>query len=157
MFSGGSDDTQVSQDNVAAVDPAAPTDNGTGVTDTSQSTDTSSSVTLPEPAGLPVFTPPASAPPTPAADSSGLLSIKQQALQQLSSMVGQLDQPPDERFRTIMMMVQASDNSSLLSAAYDAAQQITDEKARAQALLDVVNEINYFTQQHERESEPVAA
>lgn len=77
-----------------------------------------------------------------------LLSIKQQALQQLSPLVGHLDQTPEEKFRTLMMMIQASDDQSKLQEAYDIAKQITDEKVRAQALLDVVNEINYFTQQH---------
>ena len=47
-----------------------------------------------------------------------------------------------------MMMIQASDDQTLLKDAYEAAKGITDEKTRAQALLDVVNEINYFTQQH---------
>ena len=45
-----------------------------------------------------------------------------------------------------MMLIQASDNSSLIKDAYAAANEIPDEKVRAQALLDVVNEINYFTQ-----------
>jgi hypothetical protein len=45
------------------------------------------------------------------------------------------------------MMIQASDNADLIPEAYEAANKITDEKIRAQALLDVVNEINYFTQQ----------
>jgi hypothetical protein len=44
-----------------------------------------------------------------------------------------------------MMMIQASDNQDLIKEAYSAAQAITDEKTRAQALLDIVNEINYFT------------
>jgi len=74
-----------------------------------------------------------------------LLSIKQQALAQLSPIVNHLDQTPEERFRTTMMMIQASDNQSLISEAYQAAQQISDEKLKAQALLDIVNEINYFT------------
>ncbi len=82
--------------------------------------------------------------------SGSLLDIKQQALQQLTPLVGHLDQSPEEKFRTTMMMIQASDNANLVPEAYTAAQQITDEKARAQALLDIVNEINYFTQnQHE--------
>lgn len=80
--------------------------------------------------------------------SDDLLEIKQDALQELSPLVGHLEQSPEERFRTTMMMIQASDDHSLIKSAYDAAKQITDEKARAQALLDVVNEINYFTQQH---------
>lgn len=75
-----------------------------------------------------------------------LLAIKQQALQQLSPLVGHLDQTPEEKFRTLMMMIQASDNQELVKAAYDVANDIPDEKARAQALLDIVNEINYFTQ-----------
>lgn len=78
-----------------------------------------------------------------------LLSIKQDALQALSPLVNQLDQTPEEKFKTTMMMIQASDDQSLVKAAYEAALKIKDEKARAQALLDVVNEINYFTQHHE--------
>lgn len=77
-----------------------------------------------------------------------LLEIKQDALHELTPLVGHLEQSPEEKFRTTMMMIQASDDHSLIKTAYDAAKQITDEKARAQALLDVVNEINYFTQQH---------
>jgi hypothetical protein len=48
-----------------------------------------------------------------------------------------------------MMMIQAADDESLVKSAYEAAQKITDEKVRAQALLDIVNEINYFTQHHD--------
>ena len=84
----------------------------------------------------------------PAAPSDDLLSIKQQALTELSPLVGHLDQSPEEKFRTTMMMIQASDNQGLIKNAYEAAQAIRDEKVKAQALLDIVNEINYFTQQN---------
>jgi hypothetical protein len=86
--------------------------------------------------------------PTPSADvtSDSLLTIKQQALQQLTPLISHLNQTPEEKFRTTMMMIQGSDNKSLIKDAYEAAQQISDDKARAEALLDVVNEINYFTQ-----------
>lgn len=80
--------------------------------------------------------------------SDDLLEIKQDALHELTPLVGHLEQSPEEKFRTTMMMIQASDDHGLIKAAYDSAKQITDEKTRAQALLDVVNEINYFTQQH---------
>lgn len=86
------------------------------------------------------------------AADDGLLDIKQQALQQLSPLLGHLDQSPEEKFRTTMMMIQASDDNSLIKTAYDAAQQITDEKVKAQALLDVINEINYFTQHQQDQS-----
>lgn len=92
--------------------------------------------TTPEPA--------TEATPAPAADD--LLEIKQQALQQLTPLVGHLDQTSEEKFRTSMMLIQASDNQALLKDAFEAAQQISDDKVRAQALLDVINEINYFTQ-----------
>lgn len=75
-----------------------------------------------------------------------LLNMKQEALQQLTPLVNHLDQSPEEKFRTVMMMIQASDDHTKLSEAFEAAKQIPDDKARAQALLDVINEINYFTQ-----------
>ena len=83
-----------------------------------------------------------------AAVPEDLINIKQEALQSLRPLVGHLDQSPEEKFRTTMMMIQASDDQNLIPDAYDAAKQIEDEKARAQALLDIVNEINYFTAQN---------
>lgn len=85
---------------------------------------------------------PSSAP----ANNDDLLSMKQEALQQLTPLVDHLDQSPEEKFRTVMMMIQASDDHTKLTEAFEAAKLITDDKMRAQALLDVINEINYFTQ-----------
>ena len=76
-----------------------------------------------------------------------LLELKQHALGDLGPLVNHLDQTPEEKFRTTMMLIQSTDNSALIKDAYAAAQSIADDKIRAQALLDVVNEINYFTQQ----------
>jgi hypothetical protein len=73
-----------------------------------------------------------------------LLAIKQEALTALTPLVGNLDQSPEDKFRTTMMLIQASDDRTLVRQAYEAAQAISDEKVKAQALLDVVNEINYF-------------
>lgn len=84
------------------------------------------------------------------APTDDLLDIKQDALQALTPLVDHLDQTPEEKFRTTMMMIQASDNHSLIKLAYEAAQHIADEKERAQALLDIVNEINYFTQNNQQ-------
>lgn len=85
--------------------------------------------------------------PNNSAAEDDLLQLKQQALSELTPLVGHLDQTPEERFRTTMMMIQSADNQTLIKDAYTAAQGIQDDKARAQALLDVINEINYFTQQ----------
>ena len=93
------------------------------------------------------------APTTPVSDDD-LLSMKQDALKQLSPLVDHLDQGPEEKFKTTMMMLQATDNQDLVKEAYEYANQIADEKVRAQALLDVVNEINYFTHQKSQPSQP---
>lgn len=104
----------------------------------------------PDPFGTAQSATPATDAPTatqPVGDDS-LLDIKQQALQHLSPLVQHIDQPADEKFKTTMMMIQASDDKTLIPVAYEAAKQIEDDKARAQALLDLINEINYFTQQN---------
>ena len=79
-----------------------------------------------------------------------LEDIKRAALAELSPLVGQLEQTPEERFKTLMMLLQASDDQSLLVKAHEAARQISDEKLRAQALLEVVNEVNYFTRNQQQ-------
>jgi hypothetical protein len=78
-----------------------------------------------------------------------LMGIKQKALDDLLPIIDKLDLPPEEKFRTIMMMIQSSDNQALVKAAYAAAHNIEDEAVRAQALLDIVNEVNYFTHPHD--------
>lgn len=86
-------------------------------------------------------------PSEPPLASDELLDIKHSVLTELSPLVDHLDQSPEEKFKTTMMLIQASDNAALIRQAYEAARAITDDKKRAQALLDIVNEINYFTQQ----------
>lgn len=104
----------------------------------------------PAPAAKPAAAAPAPAPSAPASgQSNDLLAIKQQALQNLTPLVDKLEQTPEDKFKTTMMLIQASDNPALVQKAYEAANKIPDEKARAQALLDVVNEINYFTQKQQ--------
>jgi hypothetical protein len=108
------------------------------------------------PSDSPAPAPASSTPSGASSDSAGtapaapqedaLVSIKEQALNNLAPLVNHLEQTPEEKFKTTMMLIQASDNSALVKDAYEAANQIPDEKVRAQALLDVVNEINYFTQ-----------
>lgn len=116
--------------------------------------DPSSATTTPQPAPVTAqdnpFSPPVNDVTTTAPVANNdvdLADIKQKALKELSPLVSHLQQDPLDKFKTTMMMIQASDNKNLIPEAYTAAQAITDEKAKAQALLDIVNEINYFTQQ----------
>lgn len=77
--------------------------------------------------------------------SEELVDIKRQALQELTPLIDHLNQNPEEKFKTTMMMIQATDDQDLIPRAFSVAKEIPDEKMRAQALLDIVNEINYFT------------
>ncbi len=100
-----------------------------------------------EPLAAP-FTPVQSfnAPAAPTGTTDDLVRMKQEALQHLQPLVSNLQQSPEEEFRTLMMMIQATDDRSMLQKALEAAKRIGDDKLRAQAMLDVINEINYFTQ-----------
>ncbi len=89
--------------------------------------------------------------PSTSQPSNDLTEIKNSALQELTPLVGHLEQTPEEKFKTTMMLIQATDDSSMIPTAYEAAKAIADEKTKAQALLDIVNEINYFTSQHDHE------
>jgi hypothetical protein len=80
------------------------------------------------------------------ADPNQLAGMKQEALDHLEPLVAHLDQTPEEAFKTTMMMIQANDNHTLLEKALDDAKKITDDKTRANAMLDIINEINYFSQ-----------
>ena len=96
---------------------------------------------------IPAFIPPAPI-ETPAEKlSDDLMELKKDALAKLGPLVDKLEQTPAEKFKTTMMMIQASDDKALLPKAYEAANEIEDEKVKAQALLDIINEINYFTAQ----------
>lgn len=86
-----------------------------------------------------------------ATSNDDLARMKQDALQHLQPLVDNLQQSPEEEFRTIMMMIQATDDKTMLKKALEAAKKIGDDKVRAQAMLDVINEINYFAQTSEQE------
>ncbi len=82
----------------------------------------------------------------PAVDTDKLAAMKQHALDHLEPLADGLDQSPEEEFRTTIMRIQANDNHTLLEKALEAAKRIEDDEARAKALLDIINEINYFSQ-----------
>lgn len=77
--------------------------------------------------------------------SGDLADLQKQAISELAPILGKLDLSNEDKFNTAMMMVQATDNKALLKDAHEAAKAIEDDKVRAQALLDIINEINYFT------------
>lgn len=127
--------------NPAVLQPAYPAD-----MDSPQEEPTTAPAVVSEDTSTSAPVVPAPSPST--APAGDLEDIKKQALEQLSPMVSKLEQAPEERYKTLMMMIQASDNQDLIKEAYEAAKQIEDEKIKAEALLSIVNEINYFTQKN---------
>lgn len=80
------------------------------------------------------------------ADPKNLAQLKEEALGHLEPLVEHLGGTPEEVFKTTMMMIQANDNHKLIEKALEAARKIEDDKVRAKAMLDIINEINYFSQ-----------
>ncbi len=76
-----------------------------------------------------------------------LASLKSMALDELSPMLDRLDLPAEQKFEAYMEVIRASDNKDLLKPAFEAAKAIENEDRKAQALLDVVNEVNYLSQE----------
>lgn len=80
-----------------------------------------------------------------ATSSPELDALKRDALEELRPLVDKLDLPADEKFDTLLLLIRSTDDKTLLGAAHEAAKGIADETKRAQALLDVIKEIDYFS------------
>lgn len=98
--------------------------------------------TAPEPV---TPTPVVSAPTPTAAADPALDTIKQTALNELRPLVDKLDVSPEEKFDTYLLLLRSTDDKTLIAPAHDAAVAIVDEARRAQALLDIIKEIDYLS------------
>lgn len=82
-------------------------------------------------------------PPLPSNDGE-LDSIKKDALSELRPLVDKLNVSPEEKFDTYLLLLRSTDDKALIAPAHDAAKGIADEARRAQALLDIIKEIDYL-------------
>jgi len=82
-------------------------------------------------------------PPEPAAPS--IDDIKKDAISELRPLVDKLDLAPDEKFDTYLLLIRSTDDKTLIAPAHEAAKNIPDETKRAQALLDIIKEIDYLS------------
>lgn len=71
--------------------------------------------------------------------------IKKDALSELRPLVDKLDLAPDEKFDTYLLLLRSTDDKTLIAPAHEAAKNIPDETKRAQALLDIIKEIDYLS------------
>lgn len=86
-------------------------------------------------------------PPATASVATGdteLESIKKDALSELRPLVDKLNVSAEEKFDTYLLLLRSTDDKALIAPAHDAAKNITDEARRAQALLDIIKEIDYL-------------
>jgi hypothetical protein len=86
----------------------------------------------------PTLTAPSTAP-------TDLEVIKKDALEQLRPLIDKVELPAEEKFDIYLMLIRSTDDSSLIGPANIAAQSISDEKRKAEALLDVIKEIDYLS------------
>lgn len=100
---------------------------------------------------VPPITPnePVTAAPIVATDDSqgdpALEGIKKDALNELRPLVDKLNVSAEEKFDTYLLLLRSTDDKSLIAPAHEAAKAISDEARRAQALLDIIKEIDYLS------------
>lgn len=126
----------VSNDIAAPTEPASQTPVADPVNEEPAVTEAPVSVADPV-APMPVATP---------AANNELDEIKLQALKELRPLVDKLDVAPEERFDTYLLLLRSTDDKDLIAPAHEAAKNIADEARRAQALLDIIKEIDFLNQ-----------
>lgn len=70
--------------------------------------------------------------------------LRKRALLDLRPIVDKIGLKDEEAFNVLLLLIRETDDESLLPDAYEAARNIVDESRRAQALLDVIRETEYF-------------
>ena len=80
-----------------------------------------------------------------ASPSDNLEGVKKDAIQELRPLIDHIDLPPEEKFDTYLLLIRSTDDATLIPPAYTAAQGISDEKRKAEALLDIIKEIDYLS------------
>lgn len=98
-------------------------------------------ITLPE---LESVVPPVMEPAfAPAGDDLNV--VKQEALSELRPLVDKLNIPAEEKFDTYLLLLRSTDDKTLIEPAHETAKLIEDESRRAQALLDIIKEIDFLS------------
>lgn len=76
--------------------------------------------------------------------TNDLDGVKKVALDELRPLVGKLNLSPEEKFDVYLLLLRSTDDRELVAPAHETATQIADETRRAQALLDIIKEIDYL-------------
>lgn len=107
------------------------------------------------PAALDVQMTPAPSPVQARTDlGDSLDEVKMEAINELRPIIDKLNLPPDEKFDTYLLLLRCTDDRSLVPPAHEVAKQIEDESRRAQALLDIIKEIEYLSNKPDSAAAP---
>lgn len=116
-------------------------------------------VNLPETPTMPAITEPFALPEVPSVPEENIVvsqpipidmpqgdleSIKKTALLELRPLVDKINLSAEEKFDVYLLLLRSTDDTTLIAPAHATAQQIEDEVKRAQALLDIIKEIDFF-------------
>lgn len=93
----------------------------------------------------PVVEQPVAAEPIVSHEHEELEIIKKHALEELRPLVDKLDLPPEEKFDILLLIIRSTDDEELVAKAHDTSIEIQDETRKAQALLDIIKEVDYFS------------
>lgn len=78
-------------------------------------------------------------------EGESLEDIKRDAIIELRPLVDKLNLSPEEKFDTYLLLIRSTDDVTLIEPAHIAARNIADESKRAQALLDIIKEIDFLS------------
>lgn len=82
----------------------------------------------------------------PAAANSDLGSVKQKAMAALVPLLDSIqDLSPERKFDICLSAIRLTDNRDLAATALDAALAIQEDGTKAEALVELINEIDYLT------------
>lgn len=138
--------TGASAPSLTPADPNAPAVTASAITGTTPTLDSTDPLATQLPPA-PTITPEPSATSATQAPTTlpGLEDIKNSALNSLRPLIGKVELPAEEKFDTYLMLIRSTDDASLIEPAHAAAQAIEDEKRKAEALLEIIKEIDYLS------------
>ncbi len=90
-------------------------------------------------------TPPMASPVVANISNDELENIKKDALRELRPLVDKLELSAEERFDIYLLLLRSTDDTTLIAPAHATAQQIENESKRAEALLDIIKEIDFLS------------
>ena len=97
------------------------------------------------PSATPSDNPAASTPTPQTMPNNNLDSIRKDALIELRPLVDKLDLAPEEKFDIYLLLLRSTDDTALIAPAHEAAKNIANESKRAEALLDIIKEIDFLS------------